>query len=147
MRLIGTIFSTKSGFKTIYKPKIGGLRFANLLDKVSLVDPEMRVRFISPHPKDFPDEVSCAAISNSLNYSLLVYGVRTELLILLVSDNIAKRYFYSRPNIAFFSLKVVLVYCRRFHLTATIIMINYRRLLSDGNSTLHSLTSCQHHSF
>ncbi|XP_076814321.1 mitochondrial tRNA methylthiotransferase CDK5RAP1-like [Clavelina lepadiformis] len=45
------------GFKTIYKPKLGGLRFADLLDRVSSVDPEMRIRFISPHPKDFPDEV------------------------------------------------------------------------------------------
>ncbi|XP_059476604.1 mitochondrial tRNA methylthiotransferase CDK5RAP1 [Neocloeon triangulifer] len=45
------------GFKTVYKIKKGGLRFADLLDKVSLVDPEMRIRFTSPHPKDFPDEV------------------------------------------------------------------------------------------
>ncbi|XP_069947784.1 mitochondrial tRNA methylthiotransferase CDK5RAP1 isoform X2 [Cherax quadricarinatus] len=45
------------GFKTIYKQKKGGLRFAHLLDKVSQVDPEMRIRFTSPHPKDFPDEV------------------------------------------------------------------------------------------
>nr|XP_045603338.1 mitochondrial tRNA methylthiotransferase CDK5RAP1-like [Procambarus clarkii] len=45
------------GFKTIYKPKTGGLRFAHLLDKVSQVDPEMRIRFTSPHPKDFPDDV------------------------------------------------------------------------------------------
>ncbi|KAK3588483.1 hypothetical protein CHS0354_012892 [Potamilus streckersoni] len=46
-----------AGFKTIYKPKFGGRRFSNLLDKVSQVDPEMRIRFTSPHPKDFPDEV------------------------------------------------------------------------------------------
>ena len=46
-----------SGFKTIYKPKMGGLRFADLLSAVSDVDPEMRIRFTSPHPKDFPDEV------------------------------------------------------------------------------------------
>ncbi|XP_068212269.1 mitochondrial tRNA methylthiotransferase CDK5RAP1-like [Palaemon carinicauda] len=45
------------GFNTIYKPKKGGLRFADLLERVSEIDPEMRVRFTSPHPKDFPDEV------------------------------------------------------------------------------------------
>ncbi|XP_071451374.1 CDK5RAP1-like protein isoform X2 [Hetaerina americana] len=45
------------GFHTVYKPKKGGKRFAELLDKVSEINPEMRVRFTSPHPKDFPDEV------------------------------------------------------------------------------------------
>uniref|UniRef100_G3SN37 Mitochondrial tRNA methylthiotransferase CDK5RAP1 n=1 Tax=Loxodonta africana TaxID=9785 RepID=G3SN37_LOXAF len=45
------------GFTTNYKMKQGGLRFAYLLDQVSRVDPEMRIRFTSPHPKDFPDEV------------------------------------------------------------------------------------------
>jgi len=45
------------GFKTLYKEKVGGMRFADLLDKISSVDPEMRIRFTSPHPKDFPDEV------------------------------------------------------------------------------------------
>uniref|UniRef100_A0A1B6CD53 CDK5RAP1-like protein n=1 Tax=Clastoptera arizonana TaxID=38151 RepID=A0A1B6CD53_9HEMI len=45
------------GFNTVYKVKKGGLRFSDLLDKVSLVDPNMRIRFTSPHPKDFPDEV------------------------------------------------------------------------------------------
>jgi len=45
------------GFKTIYKPRVGGLRFSDLLDRVSQIDPEMRIRFTSPHPKDFPDEV------------------------------------------------------------------------------------------
>ena len=42
------------GFNTIYKRKDGGMRFTELLDKVSLIDPEMRIRFTSPHPKDFP---------------------------------------------------------------------------------------------
>ncbi|XP_051659137.1 mitochondrial tRNA methylthiotransferase CDK5RAP1 [Manacus candei] len=45
------------GFSTVYKAKQGGLRFAHLLDQVSRIDPEMRIRFTSPHPKDFPDEV------------------------------------------------------------------------------------------
>lgn len=45
------------GFKTIYKLQSGGRRFSHLLDQVSLIDPDMRIRFTSPHPKDFPDEV------------------------------------------------------------------------------------------
>ncbi|KAG8200072.1 hypothetical protein JTE90_001929 [Oedothorax gibbosus] len=46
-----------SGFKTVYKERPGGLRFADLLDKVADVNPEIRIRFTSPHPKDFPDDV------------------------------------------------------------------------------------------
>jgi len=46
--------TTVAGFKTVYKPKIGGRTFGTLLEKVSEVDPEMRIRFTSPHPKDFP---------------------------------------------------------------------------------------------
>ena len=49
--------SLAKGFKSIYKPKLGGLRFSDLLQKVSEIDPEVRIRFTSPHPKDFPDEV------------------------------------------------------------------------------------------
>ncbi|RZF44191.1 hypothetical protein LSTR_LSTR003831 [Laodelphax striatellus] len=45
------------GFGTVYKSRKGGLRFAELLDRVSRVNPELRIRFTSPHPKDFPDEV------------------------------------------------------------------------------------------
>jgi len=33
------------GFITVYKSKKGGLRFSDLLDKVSLIDPEMRIRY------------------------------------------------------------------------------------------------------
>lgn len=32
------------GFNTVYKAKQGGLRFSHLLDKVSLINPEMRIR-------------------------------------------------------------------------------------------------------
>jgi tRNA A37 methylthiotransferase MiaB len=39
------------------KPNPGGVRFTQLMDQVSRIDPEMRVRFTSPHPKDFPDDV------------------------------------------------------------------------------------------
>lgn len=48
---------TSRGFSTIYRPKQGGIRFAELLSRVAEVDGEMRVRFTSPHPKDFADEV------------------------------------------------------------------------------------------
>lgn len=51
-------YKSASGFKNLYRLRNGaGARFADLLDAVSNVDPEMRVRFTSPHPKDFPDEV------------------------------------------------------------------------------------------
>lgn len=53
----GYELETVAGFSTVYKPKKGGRRFTDLLDKVSLIDPEMRIRFTSPHPKDFPDAV------------------------------------------------------------------------------------------
>ena len=64
------------GFSSIYKNKEGGRRFAELLHEVAQVrrdkemeliltscfipkvDSDMRIRFTSPHPKDFPDEVS-----------------------------------------------------------------------------------------
>ncbi|GJQ86935.1 hypothetical protein Trydic_g11802 [Trypoxylus dichotomus] len=45
------------GFKTVYRTRVGGLRFTDLLEKVADVNPEIRIRFTSPHPKDFPDEV------------------------------------------------------------------------------------------
>jgi tRNA-N(6)-(isopentenyl)adenosine-37 thiotransferase enzyme MiaB len=45
------------GFKTVYKTKLGGLRFAELLERVANVSPELRIRFTSPHPKDFPKSV------------------------------------------------------------------------------------------
>ncbi|EDV49630.1 uncharacterized protein Dere_GG17285 [Drosophila erecta] len=45
------------GFSTVYKPKTGGTPFAALLRAVAQAVPEMRVRFTSPHPKDFSDEV------------------------------------------------------------------------------------------
>ncbi len=34
-----------------------GKRFAELMYQASLIDPEMRVRFSTSHPKDFPDEL------------------------------------------------------------------------------------------
>lgn len=46
-----------TGFKTVYKTKLGGLRFAELLERIANVSPELRIRFTSPHPKDFPNAV------------------------------------------------------------------------------------------
>lgn len=60
------------GFKTVYKNKKGGLRFADLLEKVSSVDPDIRIRFTAAHPKDFPDEV-LQVISSRPNICKLVH--------------------------------------------------------------------------
>ena len=32
---------SSAGLKSVYKPKVGGVRFADLLDQVSSVDPEV----------------------------------------------------------------------------------------------------------
>lgn len=53
------------GFKSVYKPRRVGRQFAQLLDAVAAVDPEMRIRFTSPHPKDFSDEVIEVSIALS----------------------------------------------------------------------------------
>ena len=62
------------GFSTNYKAKQGGLRFAYLLDQVSRIDPEMRIRFTSPHPKDFPDEVSIESLLCRTDISILKHA-------------------------------------------------------------------------
>ncbi|KAN0042601.1 hypothetical protein ACTA71_011409 [Dictyostelium dimigraforme] len=47
----------REGFKTIYKSPKKGITFTQLMELVSKVDPEIRIRFTSPHPKDFPDDL------------------------------------------------------------------------------------------
>lgn len=51
-------YRTAEGFSNMYKLREGeGARFAELLRSVAAVSPEVRVRFTSPHPKDFPPEL------------------------------------------------------------------------------------------
>lgn len=45
------------GFRTVYRPRQRGLTFDVLLEEVAKISPEIRIRFTSPHPKDFTDEV------------------------------------------------------------------------------------------
>lgn len=52
-----TLPQLSDGFRTVYKPRSGGLRFTHLIEAVSKAVPELRIRFTSPHPKDFPDEL------------------------------------------------------------------------------------------
>ncbi|KRZ77249.1 CDK5 regulatory subunit-associated protein 1 [Trichinella papuae] len=46
-----------SGFVNVVKRKNSGIRFAELLQRLSSINSNVRIRFTSPHPKDFPDEV------------------------------------------------------------------------------------------
>jgi len=48
---------SSAGFSSIYRPRTGGVRFADLLTRASAESPDVRFRFTSPHPKDFPAEV------------------------------------------------------------------------------------------
>ena len=50
--------TSNSGFSNLYKLRGGaGYYFADLVEQVSDLDPELRVRFTSPHPKDYPNEL------------------------------------------------------------------------------------------
>ena len=52
----GSGYEAAAGFNNMYKARGGdGVRFTELLDRVSAAAPEVRIRFTSPHPKDFPD--------------------------------------------------------------------------------------------
>jgi tRNA-2-methylthio-N6-dimethylallyladenosine synthase len=57
---------SKAGYKDVtllgqnvnsYHDEESDTSFADLMHKASLVDPEMRIRFSTSHPKDFPDEL------------------------------------------------------------------------------------------
>ncbi|XP_004512089.1 CDK5RAP1-like protein isoform X2 [Cicer arietinum] len=54
---LGSNWKLSEGFSSISKVRTTGLRFSDLLDRLSSEFPEMRFRFTSPHPKDFPDEL------------------------------------------------------------------------------------------
>lgn len=55
---MGSEHENSEGFAEMYKLRGGeGSRFADLLERVSTIAPEMRFWFTSPHPKDFPDAV------------------------------------------------------------------------------------------
>ena len=50
------VHANSAGFNEMFKLRGGGgARFADLMDMVSDAAPEIRFRFTSPHPKDFPD--------------------------------------------------------------------------------------------
>jgi MiaB/RimO family radical SAM methylthiotransferase len=53
----GSNWNLSEGFSSMCKVKNQGLRFSDLLARLSEEFPEMRFRFTSPHPKDFPDEL------------------------------------------------------------------------------------------
>jgi MiaB/RimO family radical SAM methylthiotransferase len=53
-----SVHKNTPGFRELYKSRNKkGLRFAELIDKLSDIAPDVRFRFTSPHPKDFPEEL------------------------------------------------------------------------------------------
>ncbi|XP_075653010.1 CDK5RAP1-like protein [Castanea sativa] len=53
----GTNWRLSEGFSSTCKVKKMGFRFSDLLDRLSTEFPDMRFRYTSPHPKDFPDDL------------------------------------------------------------------------------------------
>ncbi|PKU71352.1 CDK5RAP1-like protein [Dendrobium catenatum] len=53
----GSSWELSEGFSNNCRVRNKGLRFSDLLDQLSMKFPEMRFRYTSPHPKDFPDEL------------------------------------------------------------------------------------------
>ena len=54
----GRGYEAFEGFDNMYKLRHGGgARFYDLLDSASRAVPGMRIRFTSPHPKDFPEDL------------------------------------------------------------------------------------------
>uniref|UniRef100_A0A7S1YSZ5 Radical SAM core domain-containing protein n=1 Tax=Ditylum brightwellii TaxID=49249 RepID=A0A7S1YSZ5_9STRA len=50
--------TSNPGFTNLYKKRGGsGYYFADLVHAISNISPELRVRFTSPHPKDYPPEL------------------------------------------------------------------------------------------
>jgi len=61
------------GFKSVYVPSRNrNYDFARLMKDVCAISPELRVRFTSPHPKDFPDSL-LKVISETPNASKLLH--------------------------------------------------------------------------
>ena len=61
------------GFKSVYVPSRNHeYDFAKLLKDVCAISPELRVRFTSPHPKDFPDNL-LQTIAKTPNASKLLH--------------------------------------------------------------------------
>ena len=61
-----TYQTSSSGFSNVFNSRQRsnpGARFSDLLATIAEIDPELRVRFTSPHPKDFPPDVLQAIAS------------------------------------------------------------------------------------
>jgi tRNA-2-methylthio-N6-dimethylallyladenosine synthase len=62
--------SVEPQIESLPSGEVGGVNFANLLEMVAAINPELRVRFSTSHPKDITDEVlyTIAKHENICNY-------------------------------------------------------------------------------
>ena len=71
-------YQTTPGFTSLYNSRVknlSGVRFSDLLRDVAAVDPEMRIRFTSPHPKVSTDTLNLLPLSNTCDNNLLISGL------------------------------------------------------------------------
>lgn len=106
------------GFKSVYKPKREGVTFARLLDDVASVNREIRIRFTSPHPKDFSNEVCMRCLAKSRSETIVDFG-KPAVCVCVCMFYFLKKQHCSRQH------------CRVIHLatTATPIISNIQTLI------------------
>ena len=67
-------YQTTPGFTSLYNSRVknlSGVRFSDLLRDVAAVDPEMRIRFTSPHPKVSTDTLNLLPLFNTSDIYIL----------------------------------------------------------------------------
>jgi len=82
------------------EPTSDAVTFARLLEKVALIDPQLRVRFSTSHPKDITDEVlhTMARYENICNYIHLPVQSGSSRILQLMNRTYTREWYMAKVN-------------------------------------------------